>query len=97
MSYYTKLKDRKTWECFLLCEKLEINNWLFPLKMQVFRRHRESPEWVRTKMINENGTSFCKRIDENSGINYLWKNTVKKVQFGNKVLTESRVEAENEK
>lgn len=49
-------------------------------------------------MINENGTSFCKRIDENSGINYLWKNTVKKVQFGNKVLlTESRVEAENEK
>lgn len=22
-------------------------------------------------MINENDTSFCKRIDENSGINYL--------------------------
>ena len=41
-------------------------------------------------MINENGTSFCKRIDENSAINYLWRNTVKKAQFGNDYMAKKK-------
>ena len=41
-------------------------------------------------MINENGTSFCKRIDENSAINYLWRNTVKKAQLGNDYMAKKK-------
>ena len=45
---------------------------------------------------------FCKRIDENSGVNYLQNNTVRKAQLGNNFIaeippTEPRVEAEKEK
>lgn len=85
-------------------EKLIID--CFPWKCKFSEGIGKVQRWARTKMINENGTSFYKRIDENSVINYLWKkyskeSTTWKWLYSKKkkkvLLTESRVEAENEK
>ena len=62
----------------------------FPWKCKFSEGIGKVQRWARTKMINENGTSFCKRIDENSGINYLWKNTVKKAQLGNDFIAKKK-------
>lgn len=74
MSYYTELKGRKKMIIFfILCKRLYVIGCFPGICRTSEATERRSREGQEQKWLMKMVLGFCKRIDENSGINYLQK------------------------